>query len=110
MTTEKQLREHMEEFADMVRDTQEYKDYLHMVEVLKRSPDLYDGVMEFRRENYLLQHAPENEDIYDRMEELRRNNESLLEIPEVYDYLLAEKIFIHLVQTLFDDFMGEMNL
>ncbi len=110
MYTEKELREHVDEFADMIRQTQEFNDYVHMVEVLKRRPDLYDAVMVFRRENYYLQHAPEQEDIYDRVIELRDRNEELLNNPEVYDYLLAEWTFFHMLQNLFDRLMGELDL
>ncbi len=110
MYTEKDLREYVDGFADMVRQTQEFNDYIHMVEVLKRKPELYDRVMDFRRENYYLQHKPEEEDIYDRVVELRNRYDELLNTQEVYDFLLAEWTFFHMLQTLFDRLMGEMDL
>ncbi len=82
---------------------------MHMVEVLQRKPDLYDQVMGFRWENYLLQHAPEHEDIYDRVAELRKRNAELLDTPEVYDYLMTEWTFSHMIQTLFDRLMNQMD-
>ena len=109
MVTEAELNEHVDEFIRMVRDTQEYKDYMHMVEVLHRKPDLYDQVMVFRRENYFLQHAPEHEDIYDRVAELRNKNAELLDTPEVYDFLMTEWTFFHMMQTLYDRLMNGID-
>ena len=40
---------HMMSLRKWSRQTQEYKDYIHMVEVLQRKPELYDEVMVFRR-------------------------------------------------------------
>ena len=107
--TDTELRDEVDNFADLLRETQEYKDYIHMVEVLHRKPELYDKTMQFRKENYFLQHAPEHEDIYDRMSELRNRNEDLLNTPEVYDYLMAEWTFFHMMQELFDRLMTEIN-
>ena len=108
--TEADLVRHIDEFSGMVRNTQEYKDYMHMVEVLQRKPELYEEVMVFRRDNYILQHAPEHEDIYDRVEDLRKRNADLLDTPEVYDFLMTEWTFFHMMQTLFDRLMNEMDL
>ncbi len=107
--TERFLGERVDEFTEMIRNTQEYKDYIHMVEVLKRKPDLYDEVMVFRRENYFLQHAPEHEDIYDRVKELRERNEELLDTQEVYDFLMTEWSFCHMMQSLFDRLMSGLE-
>lgn len=107
--TEADLNEHIDEFSDMLKETQEYKDYIHMVEVLHRKPDLYDQVMVFRRDNYFLQHAPEHEDIYDRVEELRKRNAELLETPEVYDFLMTEWTFFHMMQSMYDRLMSEID-
>ena len=109
MTTEAELTEHLDEFVKMVKDTQEYKDYNHMVEVLHRKPHLFDEVMTFRKDNYFLQHAPEHEDIYDRVTELRQRNAELLDTPEVYDFLMTEWAFFRMVQNLFDRLMNEMD-
>lgn len=109
MYTESDLCDHVDEFAEMVRDTQEYRDYMHMVGVLRRRPELYDEVMLFRKENYFLQHAPEHEDIYDRVEELRRRNAELLDTPEVYDFLMSEWTFFHMMQTLYDRLMNDID-
>ena len=51
--TEADLVRRIDEFSGMVRNTQEYKDYMHMVEVLQRKPELYEEVMVFRRDNYI---------------------------------------------------------
>lgn len=106
---ETQLNQHIDEFAEMLKDTQEYKDYIHMVEVLQRNTDLYDQVMLFRKANYFLQHAPEHEDIYDRVEDLRKSNAELLDTPEVYDFLMAEWTFFHMMQSMFDRLMNEID-
>ncbi|MCR5774265.1 MAG: YlbF family regulator [Lachnospiraceae bacterium] len=110
MYTEKELLKKTDEFTEMVKETQEYMDYSHMVDVLKRKPELYDRVMDFRRENYFLQRAPEHEDIYDRVAELRKRNEELLDTPEVYDYLMTEWAYFHMIQILYDRFMTGLDL
>ncbi len=109
MTEETELLEYVDRFIDLIKDTRQYKDYIHMVHILSAEPEIYEKVQEFRRENYFLQHAPEHEDIYDAVAELRKKNEELLNRPEVYDYLMFEWEFFHLVQKLYTRFMDRME-
>lgn len=105
MVTEAELSEQVDKLTDMIRDTQEYKDYIHMVEVIRRNPELCDEVMRFRKENFFLQHAPEHEDVSERLEALCRRNEDFLDTPEVYDFFMTEWSFYQIVQNLHDRLM-----
>ncbi len=109
MTEEKDLIAHVDEFIELVKDTREYREYIHMEHALSAQPDIYERVREFRKQNYFLQHAPEDEDIYDRVAELRNQNEELLNRPEVYDFLMVEWEFFRMIQGLFDRIMDQME-
>ena len=40
---------------------------------------------------------------------LRKKNEDLLNIPEVYDFLMTEWTFFHMMQSMFDRLMNEID-
>lgn len=61
------IEEKARELAELIRNSQEYKNYLLCREVLKEDPQLYRRVNDFRRENFLLQMEGETGRLYDEM-------------------------------------------
>jgi len=109
MISETELYDYVDRFIVYMKNTREYKEYIHALRELEKYPDIKEKVYEFRRENYFLQHAPEHEDIYERVAELRSRNEELLERPEVSDFLMTEWEFFGMMQGVFDRIMNNMD-
>ena len=109
MQIEGEFRDYADKMVSILKDTNQYRDYIHAAKVLDAMPDIRDKVYEFRRENYFLQHAPEGEDIYNRVEELRSKNEELLEMPEVEEFLMTEWELFSVIQGFFDRVMEQMD-
>ena len=83
-----------------IKESQEYREYAMQLEMLRRHPDLYSQVNEYRSENYKIQNI-ENEDmLLERMDELSEKYEKLREIPMVDDFLKAEVSFCRMMQDV----------
>ncbi len=109
MAIDTELIEYADKMTEMLKNTSQYRDYVHATRILNSMPDIRDKVYEFRRENYFLQHAPENEDIYERVEALRKRNDELLQMPEVEEFLMTEWELFSMIQNFFDRVMEQMD-
>lgn len=61
------IEEKAKELALLIKNSQEYKNYLLCREVLKEDEALYKRVNDFRRENFTLQVEGNTETLYDEM-------------------------------------------
>ncbi len=109
MNSEEALNERVDALIDYLKNTNEYRDYIHASKTLNESPDIKEKVFEFRKENYFLQHAPAGEDIYEKVETLRKKNEEILYRPEVSDFLMTEWAFFSMMQGVLDRIMENMD-
>ncbi|MCR5652088.1 MAG: YlbF family regulator [Lachnospiraceae bacterium] len=109
MNYDEEIKRSVDELIDRLKNTSEYKEYMHATKVLNESPDIKEKVFEFRKENYFLQHAPAGEDIYEKVEKLRAKNEELLYRPDASDFLMTEWAFFGIVQDIFDRIMENME-
>lgn len=88
------------EFAETIRKSDTYQKYYFQREKIKRQPDLYDKVNEYRRKNYELQNTADSEDLFDRMEAFEKEYEKFRENPLVDDFLRAELAFCRMMQDI----------
>ncbi|MBR5377265.1 MAG: YlbF family regulator [Lachnospiraceae bacterium] len=109
MNPDEELNERVDALIDYLKNTSEYREYIHASKNLDNFPDEKEKVFEFRKENYFLQHAPAGEDIYEKVESLRAKNEELLYRPEVSDFLMTEWAFFSMMQGVFDRVMENMD-
>ena len=109
MSAEEEIRRHVDELIDCLKDTPEYREYIHASKKLDESPDVKEKVFEFRKENYFLQHSPAGEDIYEKVERLREKNSDILYRPEASDFLMTEWAFFSMMQGVFDRIMENMD-
>ncbi len=58
------IEEKAKELANLIRNSQDYKNYLLCRELLKEEPQLYKKVNRFRRDNFLLQIEGEAEKLW----------------------------------------------
>ena len=109
MNADEEIMEYADRMVEHLKNTDQYRDYIHAMKVLNTMPDVKERVYEFRRENYFLQHAPEGEDIYSRVAQLREKNDELLQMPEVEDFLMTEWELFSMIQHIFDRMMDQME-
>lgn len=88
------------EFADTIMKSDTYQKYYFQREKIKRQPELYDKVNEFRQRNFELQNEVDSEELFDRMEAFEKEYEKFRENPLVDDFLRAELAFVRMMQDI----------
>ena len=98
--SDKEIIEAARDFADKIMTSDTYREYLYQREKIKKQPELYDKVNEFRKRNFDLQNETDSEDMLERMEAFEREYEKFRENPLVDDFLRAELAFCRLMQEV----------
>lgn len=89
------------EFADKIMTSDTYKEYLCQREKIKKEPELYARVNEFRQRNFELQNEMDGEELLERLEEFEREYEVFRENPLVDNFLNAELAFCRMMQEVY---------
>ncbi|MBD5546227.1 MAG: YlbF family regulator [Lachnospiraceae bacterium] len=104
------LDHHMEaavgKFVKAVKETDTYKGYCYQLEKIKKSPELFERVNEFRHRNYEIQNTSQVNELFDKMDAFEEEYEKFRENPIVDDFLTAELAFCRLMQEI-DMFITE---
>lgn len=99
--SDKEIIEAARQFADTIMTSDTYKEYLYQRERIKKQPELYEKVNEFRQRNFDLQNEADSDDIFDRMEAFEREYEKFREDPLVDSFLQAELAFCRMMQEVY---------
>ena len=95
-----EIMEAAKKFAAIIQETDTYKEYYNQREKVKKQPELYDKVNEFRQKNFDLQNESDSEDLFDRMEAFDQEYAKFRENPLVDDFLRAELAFCRMMQEV----------
>lgn len=87
-------------FAALIMQTEVYQEYDFQKKKLKRQPELFQRVNEYRRQNFKLQNEVKGENLYEQMEQFEREYASFRENPLVDDFLKAELAFCRMMQDI----------
>ncbi|MBD5477511.1 MAG: YlbF family regulator [Lachnospiraceae bacterium] len=98
--SDSEIMEAAKKFAAIIQETDTYKEYYNQREKLKKQPELYDKVNEFRQKNFDLQNESDSEDLFDRMEAFDQEYAKFRENPLVDDFLRAELAFCRMMQDV----------
>ena len=85
------------------------KEYYYQLERLKRNPELYEKVNEFRKRNYEIQNTSQVDELFDKMDAFEKEYEKFRENPVVDDFLRAELAFCRLMQEIYTYITGELD-
>ena len=99
--TENDVMEAARGLADIVRETDVYREYLQQRDILKAQPGLYDQVNEYRQKNFDIQNEAEGAELFDKMEVFEREYREFRENPAVDDFLRAELAFCRMMQEMY---------
>ena len=97
------------ELAELVRDSQEYREFLLCKEALKEDEELYKRVNAFRRENFLLQIEGDSDRIYDEMERMQRELIPLRKDERVNRFLDNELLLCRWLQHIDEVLLEELD-
>ena len=98
--SDSEIMEAAKDFAAIIQRSDTYQKYLIKREEIKKQPELYDKVNEYRQKNYDLQNESDSDDLFDRMEAFEREYSKFRENPLVEGFLKAELAFCRMMQDV----------
>lgn len=87
-------------FVKSIKESDTYKAYYYQLERLKRNPELYEKVNEFRKRNYEIQNTSQVDELFDKMDAFEQEFEKFREDPVVDEFLRAELAFCRMMQEV----------
>lgn len=100
----------VKELTNAIVESKEYKDYIRNLEIIKKDPELYARVCEFRRRNFELQNTEVDENIYDGVMQFQNENSSIRKIDSVNDFLKSELCICRMLRDVNRSIMNEIDL
>lgn len=94
------VEEKARELADMIRSSEEYRNYLLCRDLLKGDPQLYQRVNDYRKRNFLLQLEGNPANLYDEMGQLWERFEPERRDIRVSGFLQYEHSLCRMVQQV----------
>lgn len=98
--TENDVMEAAKKLAEIIRRTGVYQEYLQQREALKKQPELYAQVNEYRQQNFDIQNESDGTELFDRMEAFEREHREFRENPIVDEFLRSELAFCRMMQEM----------
>ncbi len=99
----------MEQLIDAVKRSQEYNQYRALLESVKKHPEIYQRIGEFRRRNIIFQ-MTDHTNIIEENNQLQKEFADLQTNGLASDFMVAEHQYCHMIKKLQDYFLGELNL
>lgn len=88
------------ELAQAVADSEEYKSYLHYLEEIKKQPELYEKVCDYRRRNFELQNMDVADNMFDEVMRFQMENAGIGKNELVNEFLKAELSVCRMLQGI----------
>lgn len=96
-------------FVEEIRKSNTYIEYNIQKEKLKRHPDLFKKVWEYRQINFALQSAAQGDELFDKMDAFEKEYEKFRDNPLVDDFLRAELAFCRMMQEINEQIIAELD-
>lgn len=90
-----------EKFVRAIKETEIYKKYYYQLGKIKKNPELYEKVNEFRQRNFEIQNDNHGDELFKKMDAFEKEYEKFRENPIVDDFLRAELAFCRLMQEAY---------
>lgn len=103
------IEEKVLELANLVKNSEEYKNYLLCRELLKEDAQLYQKVNRFRMKNFLLQVEGNTESLYDEIGRLQSEFEPVRRDIRVSGFLQYEHSMCRTMQQIEEKLLGEID-
>ncbi len=103
------IEEKVLELASLLKNSEEYKNYLLCRELLKEDAQLYQKVNQFRMKNFLLQIEGNPENLYDEVGRLQSEFEPVRRDIRVSGFLQYEHSMCRTMQQIEEKLLGEID-
>ncbi len=90
-----------EELNKALLDSQEYRQYVQALDTVKKQPELYQAMNDFRRRNRHIQMYASEETLFEENNQLVFEFDAILKNDAVETFLAAEKRFCRMMQTMY---------
>lgn len=87
-------------YVKAIKDTAVYKKYYEQLDRLKKYPEQYKKVNEFRKRNFEIQNTTQKDELFEKMDAFEEEFERFREDPVVDDFLRAELAFCRMMQEI----------
>ena len=95
-----QIDELTDELKKAITDSEEYKSYLHYLEEIKKQPELYEKVCDYRRRNFELQNMDVTDNMFDEVMRFQMENAGIRKNELVNEFLKAELSVCRMLQGI----------
>ena len=103
------VKEETHLFAEVLRKSDIYLEYIEARNAIKQQPELYREVNEYRERNFMLQHNTSEEDMMDAVDAFEREHEDFRANPLVDRFLGAELALCRMLQEVSFQVIEEMD-
>ena len=94
------IQNQTEQFVKEICETDVYKTYVMQLERLKKNPELYKQVNDYRKLNFEMQNASQVDDLFDKMDYFEKEYKQFCENVIVDDFLKAELALCRMMQEI----------
>lgn len=88
------------ELSRAILDSEEYKEFLYYLGEIKKQPELYDKVCDYRRRNFELQNMDINDNMFDEVMHFQMENAGIRKDALVNSFLKAELSVCRMLQDI----------
>ena len=88
------------ELSAAILDSEEYKEFLYYLDEIKKQPELYDRVCDYRRRNFELQNMDINDNMFDEVMHFQMENAGIRKDGLVNNFLRAELSVCRMLQDI----------
>lgn len=94
------IQNQTEQFVKEICETDVYKTYVMQLERLKKNPELYKQVNDYRKLNFEMQNASQVDDLFDKMDYFEKEYKQFCENVIVDEFLKAELALCRMMQEI----------
>ncbi|MCH5253980.1 MAG: YlbF family regulator [Lachnospiraceae bacterium] len=94
------MTEATKHFIKEIRESDIYKEYDYQRTRIKKQPELFEKIQDYRQENFELQAGAQGDELFDKIVAFEQEYEKFRENPLVDDFLRAELAFCRMIQEV----------
>ena len=98
------------ELMDLVRSSEDYREYLESLEVIRENEQMYRELNIFRRDNMMVDFVENPEERSAEMDRIYRDHRELLTDPVILRFLSCEQKVCRMMQKIYDTISENIDL
>lgn len=98
-----------EELKKAIVESDEYKEFMRLSEIIDKYPDIKRAVDDYRRENFFFQYSDDVDDVMSATQNLAKRYENVKKQPFVEQYLRTEMCVCRMIQGICMNIVGAVD-